>query len=463
MKKAYHIFLLATLIALSLLKAVSAQSILSAATDPFANFNLTEVYNDSGRAFFIDTVIYLIIFLGVSTSALKQQFEGKKAVPVVIGVVLALSLSMGAQRAGFRLLEQGIPFAAVAFFAFIGITLFRAFTSQHISASWSILALWLIGVTADVNELLTEIHPVAGRFWSFFTIAAIVSLILIIKSFFGGKETTDVVHDVHGPGPHAPAPATHPAPAPVAGAALHAAADTVHGAAVAAPAAKAAAEHVNAAEELVHAELNTLEKLKEFLEKLRAVHFESKAAIAFAGYTGTRMKTAIRTVLDYHKRALVLTEKARHINYARLKQIQKVLQERKDVSAMKESDARNLKITAYLNNLMYKAWVQVRNSNKVVEMLEHIQERETEARDYMDELVAELAGGMKDQGSAQKLLTSILGAIDGAEQGLKEIGGFEDLVRRKINQDNPALKKVMIPAELEWREEEVRRHVRNAA
>lgn len=156
-------------------------------TDPFADFDLGEVYDEPGRAFFIDLIVYAVIFISLAVGGLKNQFGGKKALPVVMGVVLALALSMAAQRAGFRLLDQGAPFAVGVFILFIGLTLYRLFTHQGFNWKITIIVLWFLTITSAFDDKIREMGGGAGgTFMGALTIAAVIAIIALIMDFRKG-------------------------------------------------------------------------------------------------------------------------------------------------------------------------------------------------------------------------------------------------------------------------------------
>jgi len=55
-------------------------------------FDITEIYNKYGM--FIDMVIYLVLFMGVSMMALGKKFKDNKSVVIAVGLVLAIGLAV---------------------------------------------------------------------------------------------------------------------------------------------------------------------------------------------------------------------------------------------------------------------------------------------------------------------------------------------------------------------------------
>lgn len=156
-------------------------------TDPFADFDLGEVYDEPGRAFFIDLIIYAIIFISMAVAGLKNQFGGKKALPVVMGVVLALALSMAAQRADFRLLDQGAPFAVGIFILFLGLTLYRLIRHHNFNWKVTVLFLWFITISSAFDDKIRALGGGVGAIaMSVFTIAAVAAGVALFFSYKGG-------------------------------------------------------------------------------------------------------------------------------------------------------------------------------------------------------------------------------------------------------------------------------------
>jgi hypothetical protein len=130
-KKTFFIFLVSLLVFSGLATAVLAQQeggVFDALLGPFGR--LDQVYGKF--SFFIDTVIYLIIFLGLSKFVLGKRFgkEGR-AVTVGVGVVLALSLALFEARTGFNIASFG-PVAALILLALMGYSVWVGIKSLEI-------------------------------------------------------------------------------------------------------------------------------------------------------------------------------------------------------------------------------------------------------------------------------------------------------------------------------------------
>ncbi|MBI3051090.1 hypothetical protein HYY74_01395 [Candidatus Woesearchaeota archaeon] len=91
---------------------------------PFSNFNIGGIYDKFGL--FIDFLLYTALFVGVSKFALEKHFESTPAVPIVIGLVLAISTSVFAYRVGFRIVNLG-PYALLVGLAMLIIAVYQMF------------------------------------------------------------------------------------------------------------------------------------------------------------------------------------------------------------------------------------------------------------------------------------------------------------------------------------------------
>ncbi len=127
-RKTFFILLISLFVFSALAIAVNAQGVFDALLTPFGRID--EVYTKF--SFFIDTMIYLIIFLGLSKFALGKRFgkEGR-AVVVGVGIVLALSLSLFSARSGFNIASFG-PVAAIILLALMGYSVWVGIKSLEI-------------------------------------------------------------------------------------------------------------------------------------------------------------------------------------------------------------------------------------------------------------------------------------------------------------------------------------------
>ncbi len=91
---------------------------------PFSNFNIGNIYDKFGL--FIDFLLYTALFVGVSKFALEKHFDSTPAVPIVIGLVLAISTSVFAYRVGFRIVNLG-PYALLVGLAMLIIAVYQMF------------------------------------------------------------------------------------------------------------------------------------------------------------------------------------------------------------------------------------------------------------------------------------------------------------------------------------------------
>jgi len=187
-RKTFFVLLISLFVFSALAIAVSAQGVFDALLSPFGRFD--EVYTKF--SFFIDTVIYLIIFLGLAKFALGKRFgkEGR-AVVVGVGIVLALSLSLFSARAGFNIASFG-PVAAIILMALMGYSVWVGIKSLEIEGvdnlTLAAIAYLLVyfgvlmavpGAAAWINERV----PVIGALLALLALGFTVYIIYKMGSF----------------------------------------------------------------------------------------------------------------------------------------------------------------------------------------------------------------------------------------------------------------------------------------
>ena len=202
MKKSMVFFLAAVFIFSSLALAVSAQpqapNFWEAIFQPFGS-RLESVYDKFGP--FIDAVIYLIIFLGLTQATLGRVFEsrkGGKAVMTGVGIVLAISLALWEREAGFNIKSFG-PVAALILIALMGYAIWTALKSLEIEGldtfTTTAIAYLLVfnsmaAVVPNVIQWINKNMPIVGAILALlaavFTIAIIIKIIMWIISLFSG-------------------------------------------------------------------------------------------------------------------------------------------------------------------------------------------------------------------------------------------------------------------------------------
>jgi len=178
---------------------------------PFGKLEV--VYGKFGP--FIDAMIYLIIFLGISQATLGKQFDkskGGRAIVIGVGLVLAIGLSLFGVRTGFNIASFG-PIAAIILISLMGFAFYTGITSFEIEGvdKLTIAAiaylLFYYGVQATVPNVIMFINsnvPVVGGLLAMlalgFTIYVIVMMVKFAMSLFGGKESSTTEEGTRSPG-----------------------------------------------------------------------------------------------------------------------------------------------------------------------------------------------------------------------------------------------------------------------
>lgn len=175
---------------------------------PFAN-KFTEIYDDF--YVFIDSMIYLIIFLGltqVSIGKLFQSRDKKAAKSISIGVALVLAVGLGVWEAsaGFSIKDFG-PFAAVVLMTLMGYAVYAGLKELQIegmdkltvsAAIYVLIYYSMQAVIPNVIQWLNDSVPIVGALlallggvFTFFLIYKIIMFIINIFGEGGGKESPE--------------------------------------------------------------------------------------------------------------------------------------------------------------------------------------------------------------------------------------------------------------------------------
>ncbi len=105
--------------------------------------SFSDIYYSYG--YIIDTVIFLIIFLGIGRGLFKKHFgEGGTSVYTGIGLFLAFALLLWEERTGIHLLEEFGGFVLVFFVIILTVGVYKWLKMAGASTPWSI-ALMIIG------------------------------------------------------------------------------------------------------------------------------------------------------------------------------------------------------------------------------------------------------------------------------------------------------------------------------
>lgn len=144
--------------------------------------------------FWIDFFIFLCLFISVARLTLGRRFGGRegKVLSVVVGLVLALSLSLLESRVGFSIKSFG-PFAAGILIFFVGMVFFNLIKSVgagSISSGSFALVITYVLIRAALPELFlwAEDNPLFALLHLVLLVAFMVSIFKIVGSLFSGRD-----------------------------------------------------------------------------------------------------------------------------------------------------------------------------------------------------------------------------------------------------------------------------------
>ncbi len=156
----------------------------SAILEPFANFNLTKVYERYGV--FIDFLAYVVLFINVAMFSLAKMYGQNKAIPVVIGGILGIAATFFAQTAGFKLVALG-PFALAIGLIVVGVAVYKLITGLGIgdagtAAAWGFVLVYgfMLTIAPQIFDWVKEQQTKGGAY----ALLAIIPAILTLAFFF---------------------------------------------------------------------------------------------------------------------------------------------------------------------------------------------------------------------------------------------------------------------------------------
>lgn len=186
-KKKVLIFIcLVVLVGMLSVNVFAAPNLLDTAFKPLGGLNVAKTYNNYWQI--IDTLLYLLFFMGVVQFALEKQFEGRagKTIIIVFGIMLAIGITIWTSKIGFKLGERLGPIAgsvfAILFFIFL-VRLFRGKSEEgFIGPSWWLaLGAAYIFINMIFPELLSQLEKSE---WGAFAVA-IFNFLFLIALFYG--------------------------------------------------------------------------------------------------------------------------------------------------------------------------------------------------------------------------------------------------------------------------------------
>ncbi|RMF55119.1 hypothetical protein D6745_03115 [Candidatus Woesearchaeota archaeon] len=182
------------LIFLGLFLLLAASNVFAATnwlTDIFqdASFDPAELYKDYGP--FIDFVIYLIIFIGLTRTVFDRVYGtkgGSKAISIGLGIAMSIGLSVWGK---FRIGDFG-PIVALILILLVGIVLFNLLRKAGLgigSAAFAFLIVYFIlkGALPDVFVWLEQKIPWLGPILGFLVFVCVFLAIgAVLKKITGG-------------------------------------------------------------------------------------------------------------------------------------------------------------------------------------------------------------------------------------------------------------------------------------
>ncbi len=156
MNKKALLLLFVVMVAVCSFTAIAADPI-SKVLQPFKDFNLSEIYSDFG--WFIDFVIYSVIFVTVCMFALQNVFtqnnQPNPTVGVVLGIAFGIAATVFARKVGFRLTDIGF-IVLLLFFFIVAFAIYRLIMAMlgvnpqndagraALAAAWALVIAWAV-------------------------------------------------------------------------------------------------------------------------------------------------------------------------------------------------------------------------------------------------------------------------------------------------------------------------------
>lgn len=159
---------------------------------PFQYLDISSLYN--AYHYWVDFFIFLCLFVSVSKLTIGRRFEGRegKALSVVIGLALALSLSLLEYRVGFSIKTFG-PIAVAILILVVGIVIFSLIKSIGAgnagAGSFAFVITYLL-IRATLPDLILTLD---GNSWFAWLdlglmVAVLISIWKIISSVWSGRD-----------------------------------------------------------------------------------------------------------------------------------------------------------------------------------------------------------------------------------------------------------------------------------
>lgn len=207
-KKFLIVLLVFSFILVSSYVLAAEENLLESIFSPLKGIDIAEFYEDYSTL--IDFAVYVILFTSLTKVAKPDHFKNRagNSAMIVIGIILAISLSVFTKKIGFQLGNIG-PFAFFVLLIFATVFIFRAFTknsdiSKRLAGSiaYMFVYLMIMMINKDFIEVIKGMHPLV---YSMIQIGFVLSLVFIVMGIInfakgGGTRagTVGTTRDVRG-------------------------------------------------------------------------------------------------------------------------------------------------------------------------------------------------------------------------------------------------------------------------
>lgn len=169
--------------------ALGATNLLDQILRPFSGIKVGETYVN--YAYFIDAVIFFIIFIGVAQSVMKDKFKDAPAVPIVLGIILGIAMAVFELRTGFNIGKLWW-FVGLFVFLLLGFLVYKFITSMGGNALIGFSVAYIIIYLLVQNTAPVLLAQIAQLDW----LGSVLSLMFILAIFGVIMGVTKLVKDV---------------------------------------------------------------------------------------------------------------------------------------------------------------------------------------------------------------------------------------------------------------------------
>lgn len=169
--------------------ALGATNLLDQILRPFSGINVGQTYLK--YSYFVDAVIFFIIFIGVAQSVLGEKFKSAPIVPTMIGIILGIAMAVFELRTGFNLGKLWW-FVGLAVFLLLGFLVYRFITSMGGNALIAFSVAYIIIYLLVQNTAPALMAQILQLDW----LGAILSMLFILAIFGVIMGVVKLVKDV---------------------------------------------------------------------------------------------------------------------------------------------------------------------------------------------------------------------------------------------------------------------------